>query len=109
MAVNERRPMPQWVTQKAHFALNLTTVFRKHDMNANDVGTRPVRAGAEEKIVLQPLETAARVNPEANGGQPPQKVKEMRSGQFRYAMPSALREVHVLNALAVDMYVENVR
>jgi|ERR1700723_1851320 hypothetical protein len=78
-------------------------------MNANDVGSWPIRAGAEQEIVPQIVEIAVPINPEANRGKPPQKVKKMRSGQFRYAMPSALREIHVLNTLAVDIHLETVR
>ena len=77
--------------------------FGKHDVNGNQVRIPAIRSRRVNQIGPKPAHVRIPPAPQVIGGEPPQKIQKVRPGDPGNPVPSHAGEVHVFDALAVNM------
>ncbi len=101
--MSESRPEAHRIAEEAQFVPGHAHEFGKHDVHGDQVGVPAIGPGGIDEVGPEAAHARVPPAPQVIGGQPPQKIEEVRTGQLRNPVPAHAREVHVLDALAVNV------
>src|SRR5580704_11511907 len=104
--VNETRPGANGISPEFEFRAHPAHEFGEDDVHGNRVGIETIGSRSENEIVANSSEGAIPPARNAIGCEPPGEIEKVRARNFWDAMPGEGREVHILDALAVNMDVE---
>ncbi len=101
--VNQPGPETKRASPETQFMLGHAHKFGEHDVNGDQIRVPAIRSRRVNQIGPEPAQIRIPPAPQVIGGEPPKKIQEMRTGNLRNAVPAHAREVHVFDALAVNM------
>ena len=77
--------------------------FGEHDVNGDQICVPAVCSRRVNQIGPKPTNVSIPPAPQVIGGEPPKKIQQVRPGDLWNPVPSHAGEVHIFDALAVNM------